>query len=301
MVRFIRCLYYLEVDQESGYQNLEKLKEEIYRSSSSTALKKIENLEEGGQNLWPKNGEISIANLYVRYREGLPFVIKGLSLKIQPGEKLGVVGRTGAGKSTLLSCLYKAFEEYQGTIEIDGRELRGVNLKQLRQGISVISQDPQLFQGTLRFNMDPLRKSKDSKIKQALKDVGLWAKIKEKSGLDYPIQKEGSNFSEGELQLLCLAKVLVSDKKIILMDEATANIDPNTEAKIQEVVAQQLGDRTIVTIAHRLDTVLGCDRVMVLDLGEIVEIGPVDVLKEDKTSIFGRMLDKKDRITEYLQ
>ena len=252
LVSLERCCVLMEVYPEAGYQELERLEDCLRRN------RPIE--ENSGKLQWPKKGSISIKDLSIQYRPSLPFVIKNLSLRINHRDKVGIVGRTGAGKSTLISSLYRTFEDYLGKMVIDGIEIRKVGLKQLRQSLTVIPQDPYLFEDTLRNNIDPMREFADDQIEPILEDVGLWKKFSDLEGLQTKIEKEGGNLSQGEKQLVCLARALLFKKKIVLMDEATSNIDIETEQKIQALIQDKFKSSTVLVIAHRLKTILHCDK-----------------------------------------
>ena len=181
-------------------------------------------------------------------------------MTIPSGSKVGIVGRTGAGKTTLVSSLYRTFSDYKGEINIDGVEIRSPDLKILRQGMTIIPQDPYLFEESLRQNIDPMGEFPDKDIEAILDDVGLWEKFVEKEGLDSKIEKQGGNLSQGEKQLVCLGRALLFKKKVVLMDEATSNLDVNTEQTIQSLIKKRFGECTVLLIAHRLNTILHCDK-----------------------------------------
>ena len=247
-------------------------------------------LKPNGQ-VWPSSGDISIKGLKVKYRPGLPEVLKGLTLTIKHGTKVGIVGRTGAGKSTLLSCLYRHFEEYSGEVVIDGRELRDIDLKELRSNITIIPQDPYIFQDSVKVNLDPMGHRTDTELENILKEINLWEKFRSKGGLDAQIEKGGSDLSQGEKQLLCLARALLHRNKVVLIDEATANIDANSEVIIQKLLEEKFKDCTMLMIAHRLNTVMKCDNILVLDQGSILEYGSLEDLKKDTKSHFYNMMN----------
>jgi len=252
LVSLERCCYFMEVKPEEGYRGLELLESALRRKKEVTIdTKKLS---------WPTRGKLEIKKLYVKYRKNLPNVLKSIQLTIKPGTKVGIVGRTGAGKSTLISAIYRNFDEYRGEIKIDGREIRDVDLKVLRNTMTIIPQDPYLFADTLRNNMDPTHKFDEEKIKDILKDVNLWDKFSQLNGLESKIDSGGSNLSQGEKQLVCLARAMLFNNKIVLMDEATANIDTQTEAIIQRLIKERFNESTILMIAHRLNTILHCDK-----------------------------------------
>ena len=241
----------MNVNPEVGYKDLDKLEKALRKGEDVVAKKK---------ESWPKKGRIVIKNLSIRYRRGLPYVLNNLTLRIRSGSKVGIVGRTGAGKTTLITALYRTFQDYKGQILIDGVEIRKLDLKVLRQGMTIIPQDPYLFEDTLRNNIDPMKDFTDEEIQAILKDVDLWKKFAMLDGLTTKIEKEGSNLSQGEKQLVCLARALLFKKKLVLMDEATSNIDVKTEKTIQSLIKERFVDSTVLVIAHRLNTILHCDK-----------------------------------------
>ena len=252
LISLERCCYFMNVVPEVGYKGLELLEK---------ALRRGKDIKLNTNRLaWPTQGHLQIKNLSVRYRKNLPYVLKKLNLDIKPGTKVGIVGRTGAGKTTLISSIYRTFDEFKGRILIDGKEIRDVDLKILRYTMTIIPQDPYLFADSVRNNIDPMNQFKDPQIEQILQEVGLWNKFGNSNGLDFKIEKGGGNLSQGEKQLLCLARALLFNNKLVLMDEATSNIDTQTEAKIQELIKDRFSKSTILMIAHRLNTILHCDK-----------------------------------------
>ena len=221
---------------------------------------------------WPKVGAITVQEVCVRYREGLPLVLKSLSLRIDAHAKVGVCGRTGSGKTTLAKTLFRLVELQGGRIEIDGVDISRVPLPTLRSRISMIPQDPILFQGPLRYSLDPAESYSDERLWDALESVGLKDFIKgQDGGLGMPIVGGGENLSAGQRQLLCMARALLESPTVLIMDEATSNIDNKTDERIQAMLRGEggFGQCTVLTIAHRIDTILWYDRVLVLGDGEV--------------------------------
>lgn len=235
---------------------------------------------------WPKKGKIVFKNLSLRYAEDMDPVLKNLNIVIKSGWKVGVVGRTGAGKSSLISALFR-LAPIEGHILIDEVDTETLNLKQLRSKISIIPQEPVLFSASLRYNLDPFEKYLDADIWQALEQVELKSNV---SSLSAPVSSGGTNFSAGERQLLCLARAALARNRLLVLDEATANVDPNTDALIQKSIRKHFKNCTVITVAHRLHTVADADRVLVMDAGRILECGhPYELLK-DENGFFSKMV-----------
>ena len=240
---------------------------------------------------WPQNGKIVFHNVCMRYRDGLPLVLKNLSFSFNAGEKIGVVGRTGSGKSSLSVALFRLTELASGTIFIDDVDISTLPLHQLRSQLSIIPQDPVLFSGTIRYNLDPFDQYSDDDIWCALEQAHLKDRVSKLiDQLDEAVLENGSNFSVGERQLLCLARALLRKSKILILDEATAAVDMETEKIVYEVIDKLFTHCTIITIAHRLSTVNKSNRIIVLDEGEVVEFDVPQKLLEDKSSAFYSML-----------
>jgi ATP-binding cassette subfamily C (CFTR/MRP) protein 3 len=227
------------------------------------------------------DGKINFNNYSVKYRPNTPLVLKNLNFEINPKEKIGVVGRTGSGKSTLCLCLFRLLEADQGKISIDDIDISSIGLEILRKNLTIIPQEPTLIEGTLRENVDPAEIFSDEKILEVLKAVGLDDFLEGKN-LDYKIENNGNNISIGEKQLICIARALIKKSKIILMDEATANIDYKTETFLQNSINKELKECTVITIAHRIKTIINYDRILVLNNGEIVEYDSPKNLLEKK-------------------
>jgi ATP-binding cassette subfamily C (CFTR/MRP) protein 2 len=226
-------------------------------------------------------GKINFNNYSVKYRPNTPIVLKNLNFEIMPKEKIGVVGRTGSGKSTLCLCIFRLLEADSGNICIDDIDISDIGLEMLRKNLTIIPQEPTIIEGTLRENVDPSNNFSDEQIKKILYDVGL-NDFMENKNLDYEIENNGNNISIGEKQLICIARALIKKSKIILMDEATANIDYKTESFLQNSINQQLKDCTVITIAHRIKTIINYDKILVLNNGEIVEYDSPEALLEKK-------------------
>ena len=253
---------------------------------------------------WPEKGAIKAVNVNIRYRPHLPFVLKNISFDIASGERVGVIGRTGSGKSTLLLALTRILEQDMdepGYFEIDGYQTNRIDLYKLRKSIAVIPQDPFLLKGSLRFNIDPYSQASKEEVIQVLKKAFLWDSnlfdqqgyhelsdisskpLHEDKKLEFQIDNGGKNISVGQRQLICIARSLLNKPRILLMDEATSNIDPNTDKKLQKLIKEEFNGSTIITIAHRLETIIDYDKFFVLESGKLVEQGTLKELMRGKT------------------
>ncbi|EEY69725.1 ATP-binding Cassette (ABC) Superfamily [Phytophthora infestans T30-4] len=237
---------------------------------------------------WPSAGAIEFRNVNLRYRPGLPRVLRNLSLSIRPQEKIGIVGRTGAGKSSLVVALMRLVELDSGSIVIDGLDISTIGLHELRNKISIIPQDPVLFSGTVRSNVDPFDQYTDEQIWTSLRRAHLAHVV---SALDGPVDEKGSNFSVGERQLLCIARALLKRSRIILMDEATASIDTETDRKIQRSIREEFRDCTCLTIAHRINTILDADRILVMERGAVGEFDTPKALQKKQDGLFKALVE----------
>ena len=248
---------------------------------------------------WPERGQITISNYSTRYRPGLPHVLNSLNLTITPGQNVGIVGRTGSGKSTLMLTLLRLLEPDHGTITVDGVDLQHVSLPHLRNKLSVIPQDPHLFEGTLRENLDVLGVFTEKQIIDSLRMVNLYSLIDGKpEGLNMAVKSGGENLSAGEKQMVCIARALLKRSKIILIDEATSNIDLNNEEVFLRTIKEKFEKNTVLTIAHRLKTIVGCDKVVVMGEGRVEEIGSPKELIEREDSIFGQMWREAKKLSQ---
>ncbi|XP_040531150.1 ATP-binding cassette sub-family C member 2 isoform X2 [Gallus gallus] len=238
---------------------------------------------------WPSKGEIQFVDYKVRYRPELELVLQGITCSIGSTEKVGVVGRTGAGKSSLTNCLFRVLEAAGGKIIIDGLDIATIGLHDLRQNLTIIPQDPVLFTGTLRMNLDPFDQYTDEEVWKALELAHLKAYVQElPERLQHVVSEGGENLSVGQRQLVCLARALLRKAKILILDEATAAVDLETDHLIQTTIRSAFADCTVLTIAHRLHTIMDSNRVMVMHAGKIVEFDSPEKLLQ-KQSVFSAM------------
>lgn len=239
-------------------------------------------------SVWPAEGALEFRGYSLRYRPDLDLVLKDVSLNIKPREKIGVCGRTGAGKSSLLLALFRILEPASGTIFIDGVDITKIGLLDLRSSISIVPQSPDLFEGTIRENIDPVGEHADADIWVALGQAHLKEYVESlPGGLDAPVREAGSSLSAGQRQLVCFARALLRKTKILVLDEATSAVDLETDRNIQDIIrGPQFENVTMLTIAHRMNTIIDSDRVLVLEAGQVAEFDAPKTLLEKPESQF---------------
>jgi ATP-binding cassette, subfamily C (CFTR/MRP), member 1 len=263
---------------------------------------------------WPPAGKIEYKDVVLSYFPGYPPVLNGVTLTIKPGEKIGIVGRTGSGKSTLMMALFRLVELERGSVVIDGIDIGHVGLRDFRSKLAIIPQEPVMFRGTIRSNLDPFNQYSDETLWNALELSGLKKSVDRMDGkLEAKVDEGGSNFSLGQKQLFCLARAVLKDSKILVLDEATAAMDLETDGFIQKTIRKVFWDRTVLTIAHRLDTIIDSDRILVMNRGRVQEFDTVFNLLTNKESEFYQLVtearldvkklremskDQHDRISE---
>lgn len=240
---------------------------------------------------WPEQGAVELRRYSTRYRADTELVLADVTLDVRPREKLGIVGRTGSGKSSLALALFRILEPAAGSVQVDALELSQLGLHDVRAKLTIIPQEPVLFSGSLRFNLDPLGEHSDAELWRALDDAHLGKCARSlQAGLEHQVSEFGDNFSLGQRQLLCLARAILRKSKVLVLDEATASVDIDTDSLVQRAIRDIFRDCTIITIAHRLHTVLDADRILVLDGGRVRELDTPARLAADPSSMFAQLL-----------
>lgn len=293
-----------QTQTENDLNSAERLVNYAYDLPMEAQYRKLETQP---NESWPSEGRIKFEHVSLSYRPELPLVLKDVSIDIKGSEKIGICGRTGAGKSTIMSALYRLTELRSGKITIDDIDISTLGLYDLRKKLAIIPQDPVLFKGDIRKNLDPFQECTDEQLWDALVRGGAIEKSEletvkpqkkdshglsgnmHKFHLDQSVEENGSNFSLGERQLLALTRALVRGSKILILDEATSSVDYETDAKIQSRIVEEFSRCTILCIAHRLKTILNYDRILVLDQGEVVEFDKPETLFNDHSTIFYQM------------
>ncbi|KAL2896839.1 ABC transporter C family member 3 [Bienertia sinuspersici] len=240
---------------------------------------------------WPPCGEVNVQNLQIRYAPHMPMVLRGITCTFEGGKKTGIVGRTGSGKSTLMQALFRIVEPAAGKIMLDGINISSIGLHDLRSRLSIIPQDPTLFEGTIRSNLDPIEEFSDEQIWEALDKCQLGDEVRKNEGkLDTIVTESGENWSMGQRQLVCLGRVLLKRSKVLILDEATASVDTATDNLIQQTIRKHFRDSTVITIAHRITSVIDSDMVVLLSNGLIEECDSPSRLLENKSSSFAKLV-----------
>ncbi|KAJ0602528.1 putative ABC-type xenobiotic transporter [Helianthus annuus] len=242
---------------------------------------------------WPSIGRVVIENLKIRYQPNSPLVLHGISCVFEGGHKIGIVGRTGSGKTTLISALFRLVEPTDGRIVIDDLDITSIGLHDLRSSFGIIPQEPTLFTGSIRYNLDPLSEHSDQEIWKVLEKCQLREVIQDKKeGLDSLVVQDGSNWSLGQRQLFCLGRALLKRRKILVLDEATASIDNATDTIIQKTIREEFKDCTVITVAHRIPTVVDCTMVLVMKDGKVMEYDKPVTLMNEPASLFAQLVNE---------
>ncbi|KAJ4798155.1 hypothetical protein LUZ62_049401 [Rhynchospora pubera] len=268
----------ISVERLNQYMNIESEAPEVIEESRPSPN-------------WPDVGTVELQDLKIRYRPDTPLVLRGITCTFQGGHKIGIVGRTGSGKTTLISALFRLVEPSGGNIVIDGLDITKIGLHDLRSRFGIIPQDPTLFYGSVRYNLDPLGHFTDQKIWEVLDKCQLREAVQEKDqGLDSLVVEEGSNWSMGQRQLFCLGRALLRRSRILVLDEATASIDNATYAILQKTIRMEFADCTVITVAHRIPTVMDCTMVLAISDGKVVEYDEPMKLMNTEGSLFGELV-----------
>ncbi|XP_063045855.1 ATP-binding cassette sub-family C member 5 isoform X2 [Engraulis encrasicolus] len=284
----------LLAETEARFTSVERINHYIKNLESEAPRQSPDSSSAPGSS-WPQEGGVRFQEVEMSYRDGLPLVLKKLSFNIKPEETVGIIGRTGSGKSSLGVALFRLVELSGGSIVIDGVDISRIGLEELRSKLSVIPQEPVLFIGTVRSNLDPWGQYTDEQIWEALEKTHIKDMVSLLPlSLYSEVTENGENFSVGERQLLCVARALLRHSKILLLDEATAAIDTETDRLIQDTIRDSFKGCTTLVIAHRLNTVLGCNRILVLDQGQIVEFDTPSNLLADDGSRLRAMIEAED-------
>ncbi|KAL2076903.1 hypothetical protein ACEWY4_027504 [Coilia grayii] len=284
----------LSTELEAKFTSAERLLEYI-TGCVSEAPRHVKGA--GLPEAWPQQGSITFQDYSMRYRDNTPIVLNHLQLSIRAREKLGIVGRTGSGKSSLGVALFRLCEPAGGAVLIDEVNCSSIGLYDLRSQLSIIPQDPVLFTGTVRYNLDPFDKYTEEQIWSALQKTYMKQSISRlPEQLEAPVVENGENFSVGERQLMCMARALLRNSRIILLDEATASIDSETDSLVQQTIREAFKDCTVLTIAHRINTVLHSDRILVMDNGQVAELDSPEVLMQRPNSLFSSLLSAANQV-----
>ena len=278
LISLERCDAYTKIQSEN-YEDEKIEKNKIYSLEDKS---------------WPNEGKVIYENYSMKYRPNCDLALKDINININSGEKIGIVGRTGSGKSSLTLSLFRIVEAFKGKITIDGKNIAEIPLKKLRRAISIVPQEPFLLEGTLKTNLDPLNLYNEQEINEVLDKVKLYQMMENDNmgrnvlkGINTEIKEYGNNLSFGCRQLLCVARAILRKSKVIILDEATSSVDQKTEDIISTAVDTMFKDSTVITIAHRINTVKKCQRIIVMNAGEIVEVGkPDDLIKDNKSKFY---------------
>jgi len=279
----------------SWLENMMVSVERVHNLSLTPPEAPRERPKDSGLKEWPSQGQIEFDNYQMKYRDETEIVLKGVTGTVKPRERIGIVGRTGSGKSSLCLSLFRLIEPYSGKISVDGVDISEIGLDLLRQKLCVIPQDPVLFQGKLRQNLDPFEECSEEELKDCISLTGMFPEEDPKETLEREVQENGKNFSLGQRQLICIARAILRKARIMFLDEATASIDYKTDEVIQNTIRDRFKESTVLTIAHRINTIMDYDRVMVMDNGVIAEFDTPQNLMEKK-GLFYKLVVKHKQL-----
>lgn len=277
-----------------GFSDSEASMTSLERMMDMTTIPQEEDLSHKTKPVdpsWPHDGDLTFDKVRLRYRPGLPLSLDGLTFSVKSGQRCGVVGRTGAGKSTLAAALFRLVEIESGTITLDGVDISSISLADVRgrkNGMAIIPQEPVLLPGTLRQCLDPFGDFQDEVVAEALQSVFGGG---QSSDLNAIVEEGGRNFSVGERQLICLARAMLAQPKLLFLDEATASVDGETDAHIQSMLRMRFQGTTLLTIAHRLNTIMDYDVILVVDKGKCAEFGPPAALLSNSNGLFYQLVE----------
>ena len=290
-----RCKKFEEIEPEKQYLSIEKDRKK-YELPNRVDKFDASDKEGWGNRIIFTNGFIQLFNITAKYPSRPKPVLNNITTEIKAGEKVGIVGRTGAGKSSFIKLFPRILVPDEGKILIDGVDIAGLDLKHLRNEILVLSQNTSIFEGTLRENIDPYLKDpvQERALVELLEDLGMDSQELKSKGLDMKIEQDWCNLSQGERQKIALVRAGHHKRKIVIFDEATSSMDMKTEEKFQAKVMELFKDCTMLVIAHRLQTVMSCDKIMVFDEGRIIEYDTPSRLREDPLTVFSQLCNNVD-------
>ena len=292
MIAVERCHHFEKIEPEAQYKSyIEDFK---IVDGSQSSINELKRRQEKNSETVVTEGKIEFKKMSCKYATSSGPVLNNLTFEIKPKEKIGVIGRTGSGKSTLIKLLWRALDYYEGDVLIDGKSIKQVDLKSLRSQVTIVTQETALIEGSLRENIDIRLNddSKDPELKSILDRLGFTNQNYIKNGLDMEIDADGSNLSAGEKQLVSFARTVLNKRKIMVLDEATANIDLKTEEYIQKCIEEEFADTTMLIIAHRVQTIMNCDRILVLEQGKMAALDTPANLSKEKDGYFNSIISK---------